>query len=121
MKTVYVAEDDQFLANAYLVKLKSAGYDVVVVSNGKELLDAVKAKKPDIILVDLIMPIMDGFEALQKIKTNKETASIPVIIASNLNQNDDIEKGMKLGAVDYIVKSDTSLDDLIKKMESHIK
>lgn len=121
MKKILVAEDDKFLASAYQVKLSKAGFDVTVVSDGNEVLAYLKKHTPDIILLDLVMPVKDGYTRLEEIKQAPSFSAIPVIIASNLGQTEDIAKGMKLGAVDYIVKSDTSLDELIKKIESHIK
>lgn len=121
MKKILVAEDDKFLASAYQVKLTKAGFAVTVVSDGTEVLEYLKKTTPDLMLLDLVMPVKDGYSTLEEIKENKAYASIPVIIASNLGQTEDIAKGMKLGAVDYIVKSDTSLDELIKKIETHIK
>jgi DNA-binding response OmpR family regulator len=121
MKKILVAEDDKFLASAYQVKLTKAGFDVTVVSDGNEVLTFLKNTIPDVILLDLVMPVKDCYSTLKEIKEHKDYISIPVIIASNLGQSEDIAKGMKLGAVDYIVKSDTSLDELIKKIETHIK
>ncbi len=117
---ILVAEDDKFLANAYRLKLVKAGFEVEVVSDGNELLSKLETFKPDLILLDLIMLVKDGFTVLAELKKG-EHKSIPVIIASNLGQSEDIKKGLSLGAIDYIVKSDTSLDELIEKINKHAK
>lgn len=121
MAKILVAEDDRFIANAYRVKLTKAGYEVQITQDGQETLDLLKTFKADLILLDLMMPIKDGFTALEEIKKNPSLKNIPVIIASNLGQKEDVDKGMALGAVDYVVKSDLSLDSLIKKIQGFIK
>ncbi len=117
---ILVAEDDKFLANAYRIKLLKAGFTVEVVSDGNELLSKLDSFSPDLILLDLIMPVKDGFASLIELKKG-EYKNIPVIIASNLGQSEDVKKGLSMGAIDYIVKSDTSLEELIKKINKHAK
>lgn len=121
MKKIIIAEDDQFLSNAYRVKLTKEGYDVKMTSDGEELLEVLKTYKADLVILDLLMPKKDGFETLKEIKENPNLKNIPVIIASNLGQTNDIDQGMKMGASDYIVKSDLSLEDLLKKIKELIK
>ena len=116
MKKILVAEDDKFLASAYRVKLTKAGFDVKVVSDGNEALELLKTFIPDLILLDLIMPVRDGFSTLQALKENALWNKIPVIVASNLGQKEDMDKSKQLGATDFIVKSDLSLDALIEKI-----
>jgi DNA-binding response OmpR family regulator len=115
-KKILIIEDDKFLSNAYRLKLDKAGFITHLSKNGKEGLLAVESFKPNLILLDLVMPIMDGFATLEKLKENKNTIS--VLIASNLGQKEDIDRGLALGAKDFIIKSDISLDDLIKKINS---
>lgn len=116
MSKVLIAEDDAFLANAYRVKLTKAGFDVRMAMNGKEALQTLEEFSPDIILLDLVMPVLDGFSTLAEIKKNDKWKKIPVIISSNLGQKEDIEKGKNLGATDYIVKSNISINDLADKI-----
>lgn len=120
-KKIIVAEDDQFLSNAYRVKLTKEGFDVKMVADGQELIDLLKTFKPNLIILDLLMPKKDGFETLKEIKADPNLADIPIIIASNLGQTNDIDLGLKLGAQDYIVKSDLSLEDLVKKIKEYVK
>jgi len=121
MKKILIAEDDKFLANAYRVKFTKAGFEVRLANDGQETMSVLKEFVPDLILLDLIMPVRDGFSALQEIKANDGLKNIPVIIASNLGQKEDIDKCRVLGAVDYIIKSDISLDELINKVNSFIR
>ncbi len=120
-KKILVAEDDKFLASAYKAKLAKSGFDVIMTSDGIETLEALKTSKPDLILLDLIMPNKDGFSVLEEIEKYDELKSIPVIIASNLGQKEDIDKGMALGAKDFVIKSNMSLDDLVSKINQYCK
>jgi CheY-like chemotaxis protein len=120
-KKILIAEDDKFLANAYRIKLEKEGFAINIVENGQELLDLVSKLKPDIILLDLLMPVMDGFEALEKLKAEESTRKIPVLITSNLGQQSDLDKGLALGADDYIIKSNISLKEVIEKIKKLIK
>lgn len=121
MKKILIAEDDKFLALAYRAKLAKAGFDISIASDGEEVITMLRNITPNVILLDLIMPKKDGFWTLEEIKANTSWKNIPVIIASNLGQHEDIERGMKLGASDYIIKSETSLDKLVEKIDSLLK
>jgi DNA-binding response OmpR family regulator len=121
MAKILVAEDDKFLVNAYRVKLTKAGYEVQVALDGQQAMDALKTFKADLILLDLMMPVKDGFAVLEEVAKDPALKAIPIIIASNLGQKEDIDRGMSLGAKDYVVKSDLSLDTLIKKIQTIIK
>jgi DNA-binding response OmpR family regulator len=121
MTKILVAEDDKFLSSAYRVKLTKAGYEVMIVLDGQQTMDALKTFKADLILLDLMMPVKDGFAVLEEIGKDASLKNIPIIIASNLGQKEDIDRGLSLGAKDYVVKSDLSLDDLVKKIQNQIK
>ena len=118
MKKILIAEDDKFLASAYKVKLTKANYELKMVSDGKEVFEALKEFVPDIIILDLIMPTMDGFTVLENLKKDDKWKNIPVLVASNLGESEDVVKATKLGAKDYIVKSDLSMKKLIEKIKS---
>lgn len=118
---ILVIEDDGFLIKAMQSKLTKAGFEVQIAMDGEEGLTLAKIFKPDLIILDLVMPQKDGFEFLEEFKKDPQGKNTPVIIASNLGQKEDIDKGMSLGAVDYIVKSDLSLDDLVNKINQHLK
>src|SRR3989344_8307052 len=113
---ILVAEDDRFLGKAYTAKFEKVGYEVRHAIDGVEVFEILQNYTPDIILLDLVMPIKDGFTTLKELKANDKYKSIPVIIASNLGQKDEIDKGVSMGAADYIVKSDTAIDVLIDKV-----
>jgi DNA-binding response OmpR family regulator len=121
MKKILVVEDDKYLSNAYKVKLLRMGFEVKTAADGEEALEALKGFVPDLILLDLVMPRKDGFVTLEEIKKNDKWKEIPVLIATNLGQKEDIERGLKLGAVDYLVKTDTSVDDFVSKVKFIMK
>jgi len=116
--SVLVVEDDQFITNAYKYKFEEAGFDVKIAYNGEEALDLLKKNIPDVIILDIIMPVKNGFEVLSEIKKDKKLSKIPVIVATNLGQEEHIKKAMDLGANEYIVKSELSLNDLVSKIKS---
>jgi len=118
MKKILIAEDDKFLASAYKLKLTKAGFEVMLASDGNEMLLMLKSFVPDLILLDLVMPVMDGFTTLGEIKLNEQYKKIPILVASNLGQKEDIDRAMELGASGFVVKSDMSLDDLINKINT---
>lgn len=117
MKKVLIAEDDRFIASAYRVKLTKAGYDVLVVGDGVEAIKNARDFKPDIIILDLVMPIKDGFATLVELKKDPLLASIPILVSSNLGQKEDINRAMKLGAADYVVKGNISISDMVAKIQ----
>jgi CheY-like chemotaxis protein len=119
-KTVLVAEDDLLYASVYQNKLTKEGYSVVVVANGMEAVKKAVELKPNLILMDLIMPEMDGFTALEKIKSNPATKKLKVIVTSNLGQDSDIKRAKDLGAEEYFVKANISIQELIEKIKTHI-
>jgi DNA-binding response OmpR family regulator len=121
MAKVLVVEDDKFLISAYRAKLTKVGFEVQMAGDGEEAIEALKSFKPDIILLDLVMPRKDGFVTLAEIKKNPDLANIPVIVASNLGQKEDLDKAMSLGAIDYIIKSDLSMDALVAKINDTLK
>lgn len=117
MSKILVIEDDKFLRELIARKLREEDYEVVEAVDGEEGVRKVKEEKPSLILLDLILPGIDGFEVLAKIKEDPSLSEIPVIILSNLGQRDDIEKGLKLGAVDYLVKAHFTPAEIIEKIK----
>jgi len=120
MTKVLVAEDDKYLSQAYKLKLSKSGFEVRMAGDGDEVLMILNDFSPDVILLDLVMPNRDGFATLEEIKKNEAWKKIPVIVASNLGQAEDIEKATKLGAIDFVVKSDLSMESLLKKIEKTV-
>ena len=116
-KKVLIVEDDRFLREIATQKLEAEGFKVTNATGGKEALDYLNTnERPDVILLDLILPGMSGFEVLEGVKKNDALKAIPVIILSNLGQEEDIDKAKKLGAADYLVKAHFSFAEIIKKI-----
>lgn len=120
-KKLVLVEDDEMIRTAYSDGLRRAGYEVVSADNGKDGLDLVKQEKPDLILLDIILPTMDGFEVLTELKKEKDVKDIPVLILSNLGQDDDIQKGIELGAVAYMIKANNNIVEVTEKVEQFVK
>lgn len=118
-KKILIAEDERPIANALFNKLKSEGFYVVMVANGQEAIEAMKKEKFNLILLDLMMPIIDGFGVLTKMKEEGNLTS--VIVLSNLGQEIDIEKAKALGAKDYFVKADTPIKEIVKKINAALE
>ena len=116
MAKILIVEDDNFLSNALRVKLEKEGFEVQLASNGQEALTSLETNKADLIVADLVMPEMDGFDLLANLKEKGST--IPVIVASNLSQKDDLDKAKALGAKDFFIKSDMSMESLVGKVKS---
>ena len=104
-KKILIIEDDRYISKMYQLKLSLEGYSVEVAENGRLGVDKVKEFVPDVILCDILMPELDGFEVIKIVKSDEATKKIPILIMSNLGQEDHIQKGMSLGAIGYIVKS----------------
>ena len=118
-KTILIVEDDTILRDLISQKLqKENNYEIVEAIDGEEGLKKAREKKPDIVLLDLILPGMDGFGVLEQIKKDPKTAKIPVVILSNLGQKEEIEKGMKLGATDFLIKAHFTLSEIIEKVKT---
>lgn len=121
MSKIVAIEDERVLAKALSVELLSAGFTVVTAEDGAAGLALIKAELPDLVLLDLVLPKMSGFDVLQAVKADPKTKNIPVIILSNLGQDEDRTKGLALGAVDYYVKSSTDLEVLTEKIKQLLK
>jgi DNA-binding response OmpR family regulator len=116
-KKILIVEDDKFLRDLCLKKLEKNGFKVSTAFDGEEGLKKIKEEKPALILLDIVLPGLSGFEVLKQIKADPQTDSIPVIILSNLGQKEGIEKGTKLGAEDYIIKADNTPNEIIEKVK----
>jgi two-component system phosphate regulon response regulator PhoB len=115
---VLVAEDDRYLRKAAEARLRQHGFTVLTAADGEEALRVAMAEKPDLILLDLIMPKVQGFEVLRALKEAPVTAHIPVIILSNLSQDSDRAQCMQGGAAAYFIKANLSLQDLVQKVQA---
>ena len=107
------------MAKALELKLSHAGYEIVIALNGQEALDQMAASKFDLVLLDLMMPMLDGFGVLTQLKEKGDTT--PIVVLTNLNQQEDIQKAKDLGAIDFFIKSDTPLAEVIGHVENALK
>ncbi len=121
MKKILIVEDDKFLRELIAKKLLSENYQTIEAKNGEEGIKKITGEKPDLVLLDLILPGIDGFEVLKQAKENPQTAEIPVIVLSNLGQRDDVEKGLGLGAVDFLIKAHFTPREIIEKIKNVLK
>jgi len=120
-KKILVIEDEKtlrFLLNQTLVE---EGFEVEEAIDGEEGIQKLKESKPDLILLDLLLPGIDGFEVLSRIKRDSDSESIPVIILSNLGQEEEVERGLKLGAIDYLIKAHFTLDEIALRVKKFLE
>jgi DNA-binding response OmpR family regulator len=119
--TIVLVEDDIALTEMYSLKFSEAGYNLKTASDGASGLEMIFSEKPSIILLDIMMPKMDGFAVLTELKKNDTTKNIPVLMLTNLGQKTDMEKSKELGANDYIVKASMTPSQVLEKIKNLIK
>jgi DNA-binding response OmpR family regulator len=120
-KKILIVEDDLFLQGLEATKLKKDGYDIMTAVNSDDAFKLIDGgNKPDLILLDLLLPGVDGFMVLEKIRQNKDMLTIPVIVFSNLSEDKDVKRAQKLGISEFMVKSNFTLDELTKKIRDLI-
>lgn len=115
-KKVIIVEDEPILLKALNIELLGAGFNVLSATAGDSGLELITKEKPDAVLLDLLLPKMNGFEILRRLQENPQLKTIPVIVLSNLGQKDEQKKALGLGAVDYFIKSNTNLDEVVEKL-----
>lgn len=118
--SVLVVEDDEFISMIYEKKLSTEGYDVRVAKDGEEALRMMRERRPDLVLLDILMPVKDGLETLREMRKDGELGGIKVVILSNLSQEEEKNWAKSLGAMDYLVKSNLSVQDLAKKTREYV-
>jgi len=121
MSSILIAEDEDFLVRTLKDNLDSEGYTVYVAKNGEEAIQKIKEKKPDIILLDLLMPKKDGFYVLEEVKSNPDWKLIPVIVLSNLGEDESIKRALEAGADDYFVKSQHPIQEVVEKVKDYLE
>ncbi len=117
--TILIAEDEPQIANLVKFKLEKSGFQVLWGENGKQALELINEHKPDLVILDVMMPIMDGFEVLRAMKAEPETENIPVIMLTAKSMEEDILKGFESGAVDYMVKP-FSVSELAARVKTNL-
>lgn len=115
-KKIFLIEDDPLLIDIYSTKLKQSGFEVRVADRGETALAAVQEAKPDLVLLDVVLPRMDGWAILANMKASPELKDIPVVILSNLGQKEEIEKGLSLGAATYLIKAHYTPSEVAQKV-----
>lgn len=118
---IVIAEDDEFLCRALYHKLRDANIGAICVKNGDEVLPALETFNPKLLLLDIILPRVNGFEILKTITEDPQYKSFPVIVISNLGQESDIRRGKDYGVVEYFVKAKTSMDELVNKVREFLE
>ena len=113
---VLIIEDDVFLAEIYQKKFEMEGFKVSTANNGEKWLADIKKKKPDIVLLDILLPKLDGFAVLEAAKKDSSTKDIPIILLTNLGQKDDVQRGLDEGAVDYLIKTHFKPSEVVDKV-----
>ena len=117
MPKILIVEDDSFLSDIYVTKFQAVGFAVEVAGDGKEGMTKIKEQKPDIILLDIVMPHMDGFEMLRTIRANSEYADIKIVLLTNLGQKEEVDKGLTTGADAYIIKAHYTPTEVVAKVQ----
>lgn len=120
-KNILIIEDDEFFRDLLNKKLSTNDFKVLEEMDGESGVAKIKEIKPDLVLLDLLLPNMDGFEVLVKVKADPSVAKTPIIVLSNLGQQEDIDRAMKLGASDYLIKSQLDIDQVIEKIKGMLK
>lgn len=116
-KSVLLVEDDNFLIDILSHKFKSSGYRLGHAGDGETALKKAREEQPDIILLDIILPGINGYEILEQLKVDGNTQNIPVVFLTNLGHKKDKEKAQQLGAIDFIVKANHSLDEIVRRVD----
>jgi len=119
-KRILFVEDDDALANVYLVRLQAEGFEVQRVANGEDALAAAISFKPDLVLLDVMMPKISGFDVLDIIRNTPETANLKVVMLTALSQDSDKKRAQDLGVDDYLVKSQVVITDVIERIKKHL-
>lgn len=116
-KSILLIEDDPFLIDIYTTKLKEDNFSVEIAENGEEALKKTKEKSPDLVVLDIVLPYVDGWEILKKIKTDPELKKTKVMVLSNLGQRGEVEKGLKLGAIKYLIKAHYTPSQVVEEIK----
>ena len=119
-KSILLVDDDEFLLDMYSLKFREEGFAIDIASSGQQALDKIRKGVFSVILLDIVMPALDGFEVLQQLKKENLALSSIIIILSNLGQKEDIERGMQLGANDYVIKAHFTPREVVEKVKYHL-
>lgn len=115
-KYILIVEDDEFISDVYQRKLLLEGFEVALAKDGEEALRTIRERRPDLVLLDIMIPLKDGFQVLSELRVDAGLSDIRVVVMSNLSQGKDIAHAKELGALDYIVKSNIALPDMVQRI-----
>ncbi|MFA6028058.1 MAG: response regulator [Patescibacteria group bacterium] len=118
---ILLVEDDAFLARMYQSKLENQNFTVYAAGDGAEGIKLAQEKAPDVVLLDILLPKVDGWGVLKALKKEEKTKNIPVILLTNLGQKEDVDKGLAMGAVDYLIKAYFTPSEVVEKIKKVIK
>ena len=121
MKHILLVEDDPFLIDIYTTKMKESGFVVEVASDGESALRKIKEKTPSLVILDIVLPQLDGWEILRQIKSDPKLKKIKIIILSNLGQKEEVEKGVELGATKYLIKAHYTPSQVVEEIKQIMK
>ena len=121
MKTILLVEDDPFLVEIYSAKFKEAGFNIDVAVDGEQCLKKIEENPPDLVLLDVVLPNVDGWEVLRKIGKSEGVKSLKVVVLSNLGQKEEVQKGLKLGAVKYLIKAHHTPSEVVAEVDKLLK
>ena len=117
---ILLIEDEEMLANMYEVKFQNEGFEVIKALDGASGLEMSKSTNPDLVLLDVIMPKMDGFSVLKSMREDPATKDLPVMLLTNLGQDEDIEKGKELGVLGYLVKANVTPSEVVEAVKKEL-
>jgi len=120
MKSILLVEDDPYITDIYSIKLKEAGFLIDVAVVGQDCLRKIEEKIPDLLLLDIVLPDIDGWEILRKIQNNDKLKNLKVVVLSNLGQKEEVEKAIKLGATKYLIKARYTPSEVVKEIKKII-
>ncbi len=121
MKNILLVEDDPFLIDIYVTKLKEAGFEIEVAKNGQTALKFLNRKKYDLLVLDIVLPRIDGWEILEKIRKQEKLRDLLIIILSNLGQRQEVKKGLDLGATKYLIKAHYKPSEIVEEIKKMLK
>lgn len=119
-KTILIVEDEMSMQRALKNKLEGSGFSVMTADDGEEAVEAMRRSLPDLVLLDLIMPKLDGISVLRQMKADEKLRLVPVVILTNLSSGDKVAEAMQLGTFDFLVKANYSLDDVLRKVKERL-
>jgi DNA-binding response OmpR family regulator len=117
MKNIILVEDDPFLLDIYITKFKEAGFNIEVIKEGQKVLETLKKKLPDLLILDIVLPDVDGLEVLKEIRSQDAFKNLPIIILSNLGQKQEVKKGLEMGATKYFIKANYKPSELVEEIK----